>query len=153
VASLDWAKYNFVHMMMHGEGDGRLCFEKVDNYKDIDHMEIPDFLSVFTNGNIQDLSCMFLSFCFSAGGGTMEKNLSFELVRLGVSQHVIAYNGSVGTVTAQNFSQRFYSHLLGGSSIKESFKKSLLQLKGTDNSVYVPVLYTRYINTSRVSVA
>ncbi len=139
IRKIEWDKFNLVHMIMHGEEDGRLCFEHPNNYEKIDHMEAADFIDLVKESRF---SLVFLSFCFSAGGGGAENSLSFKLIQSKVAQNIIAYNGLVGSTTAQKFAEHFYSNLMNGRTVKDAYKVTKADHKGLTNE-YTPFFYTQ----------
>lgn len=144
VTGIDWRNFDFLHVIMHGEDDGRLCLEKTTRYEEIDHMEMNEFLELLNSKAPVNYTLMFLSFCFSSGGGSKENSLSFELIKRGFSQNVIGYNGGIDTKSAMEFAKQFYSRLLSGKPIKESFKEAKASV--TLKNEYIPFFYTRSLS-------
>ncbi len=146
ITNIKWNNCTFVHLVMHGEDDGRLCLENDKNYEIIDHMSKDTFLDILKGQAVDNLFLVFLSFCYS-GGKTTNSSLAFDLVKSGIAKYSLAYLGRVGNESARDFSQRFYNDFLTGQrDVSESFKNAFMAYsnRATQGLLYVPVLYTRY---------
>lgn len=146
---LPWDKYNYIHVIMHGDEGGGLCLENqdVDRYKLQDVMGIDDTVSVLTDKNFL---LFFLSICYSGGGLNNGKNsLAFHITNKGISKYVIGYRFGAGEDSALAFATIFYKTLLSGSidgtqdSIEGVYKKSLQEYyrMPLSSSGYLPLLY------------
>lgn len=150
--NITWDKYNFAHIALHGEEDGRLCLEDPQTYDNIEHMTKDAFLSILGASAHCRFTLFFLSFCFS-GGGTISTNLAFELVKNGFTISAIGYSGGVGSPSAKKFALGFYDHLTYGSEPRDSFQKAFTKYKNeSQTGVYMPMFYTKAQIPSRITV-
>ncbi|MCK9587911.1 MAG: CHAT domain-containing protein [Terrimicrobiaceae bacterium] len=144
--SLQWEKYNYVHLIMHGINTGELCFETVQNHKVVDSMTIEELLGTLKSYHFQ---LLFFSFCFSGGGVNSSESLAFQIVRRGISKYVVGYSSPVGENSASLFAKYFYDILLngttnerGGFQLEAVYKEALKKYYSEkSNTKYVPYLY------------
>lgn len=143
---IKWENFNYVHMIMHGLEDGKLCLEDPLNHEIVDPMSVSDFLLALKSGSFK---LFFPSFCYSGGGVNNGESISFQIVKSGISQYAIGYSYPVGDLSAKIFTEVFYSILLNGAindekedNIEVSYKESLKKyyLSRSDNR-YIPFLY------------
>ncbi len=142
-SSLPWDKYNYIHIIMHGDDKGGLCLETegVDNYKVQDIIGIDDVASMLTD---KKFFLLFFSICHSGGGVDGNNSLAFHIANNGISKYAIGYRLSVGEDSASTFAQIFYKILLSGQhAVEEVYKKSLAEYysKPISNNGYMPLLY------------
>lgn len=138
-----WDKFRFVHVVLHGESDGRICFEDSAEYDKIEHMSKKDFLSLLQVDPRPYFLIVYLSFCFS-GGGAETTSLAFDLVKEGVSENVIGYSGGIGSPSAKNFSSLFYNFLTCGDNPRAAFQKALEKYRAENpRPEYLPMFYMR----------
>lgn len=141
--AVEWNRFNLIHIALHGESDGNLCLEDLRVYDKIERISKEDFLAILQRNPKPYFSIVYLSFCFS-GGGIMSTSLAFDLIKGGLSESVIGYNGGVGSPSAKKFSSLFYSFLTYGRGSRSSFKEALRKYKEENiNSEYTPMFYTR----------
>lgn len=143
VTEAEWSKFRYLHIVIHGEEDGRMCFEDASHYDRIDYISKDEFISFLNKDPKPHFLMIFLSFCFS-GGGAETASLAFDLVRTGVTESVIAYAGGVGSPSAKKFSKLFYNFLTCGDIPKSAFQKAIDKYK-TENPdpEYVPMFFMR----------
>ena len=137
---IDWDAYNFAHFVMHGHNNGGLCLEKPDRerYKEVDLLSAAEFLEVLEG---HYLALVFLSICYSGGSSNYGGNLAFQIVKAGVSRHVVAYRNRVGEDSAKDFAEIFYKNLSNGGRITDVYKNSLKNYYGSGSKHYTPLLY------------
>lgn len=138
---IDFADFTHVHMAMHGDENGSLCLEDGADATLADKLTQAEFIDMLNNDGVKDVSLFFLSFCLSAGGTKAQEHLSYELIRNGIAEFVVGYDGGVGTNFARDFSDYFYSNLANGASVKKAFIEALRRQKS--KKTYLPVLYVR----------
>lgn len=141
VSRIDFGSMHYIHVVMHGEDNGDLCLEKNDTPYRIDVMGRDDFLEMLDRAGVNGVLLFFLSFCYSGGGKVSDSSLSFELVKRGISEYSIGYDGGAGDQSALDFAKYFYPLLASGKSIKRSFSEAYKQ---RPKSQYIPVLYGRF---------
>jgi hypothetical protein len=124
-----WNEFNYAHLIMHGLEDGRICLESPDDHKQIEGVTIPEFIKLIEKHSFK---LFFLSFCYSGGGTKSGDNLSYLIVRKGISKYVIGYSYSVDGRLAASFAKCFYAKLLNGAQdgqgndkIKSIYKEAL----------------------------
>ncbi len=140
---IDWKSYNFLHMICHGDSNGDLVLEdeRADRYIYPDIMEKETFTNLFDKKAFQ---LVFLSFCNSAGGTTIDESVAFKLIKKGVTNYCISYFEGVGEIRASNFTSIFYKYMLRGTTIQETYKKTLLKYKEMNpDTVYSPYIFLR----------
>lgn len=135
---IDWASYSIIHMIIHGESNGDLCFEtdNIFRYKTPHKLSQKNFLE-----KIHDFkfNLFFASSCYSAGGLLLNNDsLAYKIVEQGISNSSIGYRNPVGETFAKNFASYFYQYLTGGFDVIDVYKKSL-------RKVYEENLVTNYI--------
>lgn len=143
VTETKWEKFKYLHIVLHGEEDGRLCLENAMYYDQIDYLTKDEFVSLLNAESRPHFVLIFLSFCFS-GGGAEQASLAFDLVRTGVTENVIAYTGGVGSPSAKKFSKIFYNFLTCGDLPRLAFQKAMDKYKSENqNPEYLPMFFTR----------
>ena len=143
VTETQWDKFRYLHIVLHGEEDGRLCLEDGTHYDRIDYITKDEFVNLLNTGLKPHFLLVYLSFCFS-GGGSEKASLAYDLVRTGVTEHVIAYTGGVGSPSAKKFSKFFYNFLTCGDNPRMAFQKAMDKYK-TENPEpeYLPMFFMR----------
>lgn len=143
VSDTVWNKFRYLHVALHGEEDGRLCFEDATYYDRIDYLTKDEFLNLLYAGSKPHFLLIFLSFCFS-GGGAEKASLAYDLVRTGVTENVVAYAGGVGSPSAKKFSKLFYNFLTCGEVPTSAFQKAMDKYKSENqNPEYLPMFFMR----------
>lgn len=140
ISEIDWGLYNFLHVICHGDSDGDLVFERDHQmfYRHPDIMKKQDFLSIINKGTFK---LIYLSICNSAGGSTVDESIAYKLISSGIAEYCIAYREGIGENSASKFASIFYSRLLQGKKIQETYKDSMVEFKKINSKKYLPYLY------------
>jgi len=149
ISRVEFNSLHYVHMIMHGEESGNLCLEKTNLPDQIDTLSRDEFLSLLERAGVNGVLLFFLSFCYSGGGEISESNLSFELVKRGIAEYAVGYDGGVGNDSAMDFAKDFYPYLASGKGIKDSFAEAYRKRVGAG---YMPLLYGRFLETEELHI-
>lgn len=141
VSSVDWNKFKYLHVVLHGEKNGSLCLENEANYDQIEFISKENFIQLLKRKN--SFKLVYLSFCFS-GGGSETSSLAFDLIKNGITESSLAYANGVGSPSAMKFSNFFYNFLTLGHIPKDAFQSALERYKKEHpTSDYIPMLFLR----------
>jgi hypothetical protein len=145
--SMQWAKFNYIHLIAHGLPTGEICLEDPTDHEKTDPISPADFLKIIGQYSFK---LFFFSFCYSAGGVEAGESLAFQILSRGISKHVIGYSYSIGGQSASTFAKYFYDNLLNGDKnekgedrLKIIYKEALEKFYAKNNGMteYVPFLY------------
>lgn len=143
VKKIEFNNYNFLHLLMHGS-EGKLGFELTDNHSVCQWMSIEQCMPIFRK-NDHKYKLVFLSLCDGARDNISHASLAYRLIKEGIAENVIGFNGSVGSnVTSIDFCDCFYKAYTESRDIERSYLESVdcLISKETQNYWFRPVLYT-----------
>lgn len=139
--NIDWKSYNMIHMIVHGESNGNLCFESNDplEYKEPNRMSHEHFIDKIKNYKFK---LFFASSCYSGGGVLNNGSIAFKVIEKNISDYSIGYRNPVGEFTAKKFASYFYRYLANGGNMVNVYKKALNRLYQEDPMVrYIPYLF------------
>lgn len=147
--ALPWDKYNYIHMIMHGDDKGGISLEYSNEgyYKMRATMNIDKVIKILSD---KKFLLLFLSFCYSGGGCVYGcESLAFRIAKNKISKYVIGYRYGIGEESALTFTDIFYRFLLSSSAkneknrIEKIYKESLIEYFKNPkfNSDYMPLLY------------
>jgi len=141
--------FDFLHIILHGDTEGNLCFEQNSEYYDqIEKFPKDDFMEFLRE---KSFYVVFLSYCYS-GGGLLKDNpsLAYQMIEEGISKYSIAYDSGVGQDSASEFANYFYRQILnvifddaGKDNMENIYSKSLMNYYRSSTAVpkYIPMLY------------
>lgn len=142
--SIDLSRYNSLHLMMHGKKN-RLGLESEQYHTILEWLSGKDLGII--DPKIGKYKFIILSMCDGAKPEESGNTLAFNLIKSGIAEHVIGFNGTVGSnKTIPIFMEQFYGNVIKELNVEEAFSKAVLKLIDLKNEYWFrPVLYKELV--------